>query len=71
MDTSGFNFDVPIARMTEAGYRLFAAVPLLVLSLLLIWLAWLVGNWVSHRAWFDRIGGRNTFLRELARSTIW
>jgi len=70
MDTSRFNLDVPIARMTEAGYTLFAALPLLVLSLLLIWLAWFVGNWVSRRAWFDRIGGRNTFLRELARTTV-
>jgi small conductance mechanosensitive channel len=70
MDTSGFNLDVPITRMTEAGYRLFAALPLLVLSLLLIWFAWFVGNWVSHRSWFDRIGGRNTFLRELVRTTL-
>jgi len=44
MGSTGFNLDVPITRMTEAGYRLVAALPVLVLSLLLIWLTWVVGK---------------------------
>ncbi len=67
---SGSPVDVAIARLAEVGYRVASAMPLLLLSVLLVFLAWLLGRWLSRRAMFERIGGSNVFLRELSRTTV-
>ncbi|MEO7937990.1 MAG: mechanosensitive ion channel family protein [Burkholderiaceae bacterium] len=67
---TGSPVDIAIARLAEVGYRVAAAMPLLLLSVLLVFLAWLFGRWLSRRAMFDRIGGNNVFLRELLRTTV-
>ncbi|MEO8542994.1 MAG: mechanosensitive ion channel family protein [Burkholderiaceae bacterium] len=70
IDVPGFNIDAAVVRLSEVGWRLVSAMPLLVLSVLLVWLAWLAGNWLSRRAVLDRMGKRNSFLRDLARTTV-
>lgn len=70
MPDAGFHVDAALARMTEAGYRILAAMPLLLLSVLLVWLAWLIGRWLSRRAVFDHVVRRNAFLRDLVRTTV-
>ncbi len=69
MTGAGFNIDAALQRLVDEAYRLLAALPLLALSLLLIWLGWAMGGWLSRRAFFDRIDNRNPFLRDLARTT--
>jgi len=70
MPDAGFHVDAVLARLTEVGYRLAAAVPLMLLSVLLVWLAWMFGNWMSRRAVFEHLVRRNAFLRNLARTTV-
>lgn len=65
-----FNFDPVVQRLVEEGYRLLAALPMLLLSIIVIWLAWVVGGWLSRRNLLDRIATRNAFLRDLVRTTV-
>lgn len=58
-----------LERLLEEGYRLAAALPLFALALLVVWLAWRVGGWLSRRKTFARISKDNPFVRELARTT--
>jgi small conductance mechanosensitive channel len=58
-----------LERLVEESHRLAAALPLLVLALLVVWLAWGVGGWLSRRKSFLRVSRDNPFLRELARTT--
>ncbi|WP_025163327.1 mechanosensitive ion channel family protein [Pseudomonas taeanensis] len=69
MDSQRFDIDAVIQRLLEEAYSLLAALPLLALSVLVIWLAWMLGSWLSRRALLDRIARRNPFLRDLARTT--
>ncbi len=69
MDSQRFDIDAVIQRLLEEAYSLLAALPLLVLSILVIWLAWVLGSWLSRRALLARIARRNPFLRDLARTT--
>lgn len=57
-------------RLRGELYRLAAEVPLLLLSLLVIWIAWLVGGWLSRREVLSHVAQRNPFLRELASTTV-
>ncbi|MEZ5462068.1 mechanosensitive ion channel family protein [Dokdonella sp.] len=66
------NFDMAAVgqRLLDEAYRLIAALPLLLLALLIVWLAWHAGIWVSRRAWVARAARSNPFLQELTRTTI-
>lgn len=67
-------FDIAsvIERLQQQTYHLIASLPLLVLALLVIWLAWRVGSWLSRRNSLDRVARRNPFLRDLVKtSTRW
>lgn len=70
MQASGFDLNVVIARLTEKLYELIAAVPMLAIALLLVWLCWLLGRWLSRREVLDRVASRNPFLRDLLETTI-
>lgn len=70
MADAGFHVDGAVARMSEVGYGIAAAMPLLLLSVLLVWLAWMFGRWLSRRAVFERLVQRNAFLRELVRTSV-
>ncbi|CAN5647529.1 hypothetical protein BH23PSE2_BH23PSE2_03020 [soil metagenome] len=65
-------FDLqPVAeRLIEDGYRLLAALPLLLAAVIVVWLAWRIGRWLSRRAAFDRVSWRNPFVQDLARTTV-
>ncbi len=58
-----------LERLVEEGYRLAAALPLFFVALLVVWLAWRIGGWLSRRKTFLRVSRDNPFLRELARTT--
>lgn len=64
-----FNLSGVAQRLLDEAYRLLAALPLLVLSAIVIALAWWAGGWISRLTLFDRIAQRNPFLRDLARTT--
>ncbi len=57
-------------RLLDETYRLIAALPMLLLALGIIWVAWLTGRWISRRAWIGRASKSNPFLQELARTTV-
>lgn len=70
MPVAGFQLETALARTVEVGYRLLAAMPLLLVSVLLVWLAWVVARWLTRSAAFDRVASGNPFLRDLARTTV-
>lgn len=57
-------------QLSDEAYRLLAALPMLLLALLVVWLAWRVGGWLSRRALLDRFASHNPFMRDLARTTV-
>lgn len=65
-----FELQPVIDRLQDEAYRLLAALPLLLLSIVIVWLAWMLGGWLSRRALLDRIASRNPFLRDLTRTTV-
>lgn len=65
-----FNMTPVFQRLLDEAYRILAALPLLILALLIVWLAWLAGSWISQRAWVARASKSNPFLQDLARTTV-
>jgi small-conductance mechanosensitive channel len=61
----------PIAeRLLEKSQDMLAALPLLLVALAIVWIAWRFGGWLAKRQAFGRIADRNPFLRDLARTTV-
>ena len=58
-----------LQRLLDEGVALLAALPLLVLAMVVVWTAWRAGGWLSRRAVFDRTNRGNPFLRDLTRTT--
>ncbi len=56
-------------RLMEEAYRILAALPLLLLAVLVIWIAWRIGRWMSGRRFLERLAPGNPFLGDLVRST--
>lgn len=69
MQVSGFDLTVVISRLTEKLYELLAALPMLVIAIVLVWAFSLFGRWLSQRAWLIRVASRNPFLRDLVQTT--
>lgn len=69
-DATRFDMSAVLQRLLDEAYRLIAALPMLLLALLIIWVAWLAGRWISRRAWIGRASKSNPFLQELARTTV-
>jgi len=65
-----FDFTSVQERLLDKTYRLLAALPLFALALLVFILAWQTGRWLSRRKAFERVGSKNPFLQELARTTV-
>ena len=65
-----FDLEPVTQRLLDEAYRLLAALPPLLLSIVVVWLAWKIGGWLSGRAVLDRIASRNPFLRDLSRTTV-
>ncbi len=69
-DSSQFDMTTVVQRLLDEAYRLIAALPMLLLAMLIIWIAWLAGRWISRRAWIGRASRSNPFLQELVRTTV-
>lgn len=70
MEHVQFNFDPVLQRLLQEIYGLLAALPLLVVALLVLWITWMVGRWLSRRTMLDRVSKRNPFLRDLTHTTV-
>lgn len=64
-----FDLDEVLARLLDKVYGLLSALPSFVLALLVVWVGWKLGGWMSRRAAIDRLSARNPFLKDLARTT--
>ncbi len=67
---SHFDLDPVMQRLLDEAYRLLAAVPLFAIALLVVWISWWCGRWLSSRTLLDRVVLRNPFLRDLMRTTV-
>ncbi len=65
-----FDMSAVLQRLLDEAYRVLATLPLLILALLIAWVAWLAGSWISRRAWVARASRSNPFLQDLARTTV-
>ncbi len=73
MATTAPTFDPSPAleRLRGELESLVAALPMFVLALLVVSLAWVAGRWLSRRAILARVASKhNPFLRELAATTV-
>jgi small-conductance mechanosensitive channel len=64
-----FDLDEVLARLLEKVYGLLSALPTFLLALLVVWIGWKLGGWMSRRSAIERLSARNPFLKELARTT--
>jgi small-conductance mechanosensitive channel len=69
MEIPTFDAEAVIARLLENLYGLLAALPLLLVALVIIWLGWLLGSWLSRRSLIERAVSANPLLSNVARST--
>lgn len=70
MAAPAFNLDVVVQRLLSEAYGLIAALPLLALALVAVWVCWMIGGWLSRRSLLDRVALRNPFMRDLTRTTV-
>ncbi|MFC0679590.1 mechanosensitive ion channel family protein [Lysobacter korlensis] len=64
------NLESVLARLAVKAERFLALLPLFVVAALVVWIAWMVGGWVSRRAFFARAGRHHPFLQDLVRSSV-
>lgn len=69
-DSMQFDMSAVFQRLLDEAYRLIAALPMLVLAVVIIWIAWLVGRWLSGRSWVGGASKSNPFLQDLTRTTV-
>jgi len=65
-----FEMGAGLERLADQAERMLAALPLLLLAVLVLLAAWFIGGWIARRAVLNRISKRNPFLRDLARATV-
>lgn len=65
-----FDMSAVVQRLLDETYRLLAALPLLLLAVFIVWLAWMLGSWLSRGSLLNRVAKRNPFLTELSRTTV-
>lgn len=68
-NTPAFDLDVVAARLLDKVYGLLSALPSVLLALLVVWLAWHLGGWLSQRRSLERFNVRHPFLKDLVRTT--
>ena len=64
-----FDLDEVVSRLLDKVYGLLSALPTFLLALLVVWLGWKLGGWLSRRTAIERLSARNPFVKELARTT--
>lgn len=70
MSIFNWDFSAVVDRLELQINGLIAGLPLLVLALVVVWLAWRFGGWLSHRTTLERVAQRNPFLRELVKTSV-
>lgn len=66
----GFDAARVVERLQAELYRMLAAIPMLLVAGLVVWIAWRLGGWLARRRGVDRVVRRNPLLEELVASTI-
>lgn len=66
----GFDWAAIGDRLLDELYRLVSAIPLLLVGVLIVYLAWKLGGWLARRRVLGRLSRRNPLLQDLAASTI-
>jgi small-conductance mechanosensitive channel len=64
-----FDLDEVVSRLLDKVYGLLTALPTFLLALLVVWVGWKLGGWLSRRTAIERLSARNPFVKELARTT--
>lgn len=64
-----FDLDQVLARLLDKIYGLLSSLPTFLLALLIVWIGWKLGDWLSRHTAIDRLAARKPFLKELARTT--
>ncbi len=64
------SFTPALERLQREVTSLVSAAPVFVLALVVVVLAWMLGRWLSKRAFIDRVGRYNPFMQELARTSV-
>ncbi len=64
-----FDFAIVATRLLDTLYELVGALPMLLLALLIVWLGWKLGGWVSRRKLIVRVVNDNPLLIDVARTT--
>lgn len=63
-------FDTALERIEARAVRLLANVPMLLLAILIVWLAWRIGSWLSRRPFVAARFTQNPFMADLARQVV-
>jgi small-conductance mechanosensitive channel len=69
MKAPTFDLDAVLSRLLTQLYELLAALPMLVVALLIVVLGWSLGGWIARRGLLDRVSRRNPLLNDVARTT--
>ncbi len=57
-------------RFEERSMRVVYSLPLLVVGLIVLWLAWIFSRWLSTRAWITRRTRQNPFMTDIVRQLV-
>lgn len=68
--SASVSLEAVAARLAEKVERLLTMLPLLAVAVLVVWLAWVVGGWLSRRGFLNKAGQRHPFLQDLLRTTV-
>jgi small conductance mechanosensitive channel len=69
-EAPGFDITPVLQRLLDEAYRLLAALPMLLLALLVVWAAWLLGHWMARRKMVELAARSNPFMQDLTRTTV-
>lgn len=65
-----FDIDIVLRQAMAQIYKLLAMLPMLILAIIVVALAWWIGSWLSKRAVVGRLSSHNPLLREINRTTV-
>ncbi len=70
IEPMAFDFDDVVQRLLEQAYRILASLPMVLVAIVIVCVAWLLGGWLARRAGLRRLAGKNPFLQDLLRSGV-
>lgn len=66
----GVSLESVADRLALKAERFLTLVPLFLVAVLVVWIAWTLGGWISRRSLLNRTGQRHPFLQDLLRTTV-